>query len=187
MLGLVLLAATLALAGCAGSPAPAPTPTGPVVSGGSQTQDPSATGAPSPSATPAGPPTCAGIIPADTVDAFTEAGWTSREDPFYVGNIELPDGIQCTWGNAKIASDQVQVFGWAPLDADQARAVKEELLGSGWKEFEENGAVYLTATGDMVMNPDDDGYGMTYRLDDGQITLADTRQGLLLIQWPPAG
>ena len=31
---------------------------------------------------------------------------------------------------------------------------------------------------------DDEGYGMTYLFTPGQVTVADTKQGLLLIEWP---
>jgi hypothetical protein len=71
------------------------------------------------------------------------------------------------------------------MDASLEAEVKKELLDSGWKELDEDGVTYITATGTMVMNPDDEGYGITYRLGDGEITLADTKQGLLLVQWPP--
>ncbi|WP_051191576.1 hypothetical protein [Microbacterium luticocti] len=181
ILATVTLGAVLLVAGCTGEPAPTASPTLPLVT----PQNHDASPRPDASPTPVGDPTCERIIPQTTVDAFTQAGWTSRQDPFYVGNIELAGGIQCTWGDATVASDQVQVFGWAPIDAETAGQVEKELLDSGWKEFSEDGAVYLTATGTMIMNPDDDGYGMTYRITDGQIIFADTKQGLLLIQWPP--
>jgi len=123
---------------------------------------------------------CEGILPAETVEAFTEAGWTSRQDPFYVGNTELSGGLQCIWGNPKVASDDVQVYGWAPITDDQAQQVTDELTAQGWVASEENGATYFVA-------PDNAPMGMAYRLTDDQLTVSDTKQGLLLIEWPPAG
>jgi len=123
---------------------------------------------------------CETILPAETVEAFTDAGWTSRQDPFYVGNTELVDGLQCIWGNPEVASDDVQVYGWAPLTGDEPQQVTDELTAQGWVESEENGATYFVA-------PDDAPMGMAYRLTDDQLTVSDTKQGLLLIEWPPAG
>jgi len=182
----VAVLAVLILAGCAGPSEPAVTPTVPLVSPGGEPDRPAPSiTAPAPTAGSVGEPTCESIISKVTVDDLTKLGWKAREDPFYVGNIELPGGIQCTWGDPEVASDQVQVFGWAPLDPSLEAEVKNELLSSGWKELDEDGVTYITATGSMVMNPDDDGYGITYRLEDGEIALADTKQGLLLVQWPP--
>ncbi|WEG07451.1 hypothetical protein PU630_09245 [Microbacterium horticulturae] len=127
-----------------------------------------------------GTPTCEAILPAETVSAFTDAGWTSRQDPFYVGNTELSDGLQCIWGNPEVASDDVQVYGWAPLSGDEAQQVTDELTAQGWVESEENGAKYFVA-------PDDAPMGMAYRIAGDELTVSDTKQGLLLIEWPPAG
>jgi hypothetical protein len=181
-----VLGALLVVAGCAANPVPAVTPTVPLASPSGQAAAPSATvTGPDATAAPVGPPTCEGIISSVTVDDLTKLGWEARQDPFYVGNIELAGGIQCTWGDPGVASDQVQVYGWAPMDDAVKAEVTKELLDSGWKEFDEDGATYLTATGHMIMNPDEDGYGITFRLGDGQISVADTKQGLQLVQWPP--
>ena len=51
----------------------------------------------------------------------------------------------------------------------------------GWKSI---GDEYITENPANVLNPDSDGYGMTYQFGDGWITLADTKQGLLLIERP---
>jgi hypothetical protein len=181
----LLLSATLALAGCASSATPSAAPTADAtVTVPAPTETVSGSEAPTGPDAPSGEPTCDGIIPSTTVEAFTKEDWTFREDPFYVGNINLAGGIQCTWGNASVASDQVQVFGWAPMTDAQRGEVEKELVDSGWKKFTEDGVEYITATDDMIMNPDDDGYGMTYRFGKGQITFADTKQGLLLVEWP---
>ncbi|GAA3762273.1 hypothetical protein GCM10022240_13590 [Microbacterium kribbense] len=184
----VALALAAALAGCTAAQ-PAPT-TSASASAGDHVPQPSTTVRGSEvSATPAGDPTCEKIIPQTTVQTFADTGWSSREELFYVGNVELPGGIQCTWGDPKVPSDQVQLFGWAPATPELIAAAKKELLdaGAGWTEFDEGGATYITAGKDMIMNPDDQGYGMTYRFDKDQITVADTKQGLLLVEWPPTG
>lgn len=131
-----------------------------------------------PDTAPADAPTCASILPAETVDAFADVGWTSRQDPFYIGNIAMTDGLQCIWGNPEVASDDVQVYGWAPLDDDLAADVIAELSDQGWERSESDGAVYFTT-------PEDGPGGMAYRLTDDEITVSDTKQGLLLIEWPP--
>ncbi|QAY61079.1 hypothetical protein ET475_14520 [Microbacterium protaetiae] len=177
-----VLAGALALTACAdgdsGTVAPAtPEPGASAPISGSQV-----TSAPSQNAEP----TCDTILPSDTVEDFVDAGWAARQDPFYVGNIELSDGIQCTWGDPKVASDQVQVYGWAPLSAQQSDEITTELIDSGWEKIDGDGVVYLTAPEEMIMSRDEDGYGMTYRLSDHDIAVSDTKQGLLLVEWPPS-
>ena len=97
------------------------TPMGPEYSSESSTRcagtDASAT-AEHPTEAPDADPTCQTIIPAATATDFADTGLTAREDPFYIAGILLPDGIQCTWGDQSVASDQVQVYGWAPITAD---------------------------------------------------------------------
>ena len=44
--------------------------------------------------------------------------------------------------------------------------------------------VYVTESPSTVIAPDENGYGITYLFADGQVTVADTKQGLLLIEWP---
>jgi hypothetical protein len=73
------------------------------------------------------------------------------------------------------------VFGWAPASDTEAQTARSELLASGWKSV---GDEYITENPENVLNPDSDGYGMTYQFGDGWITLADTKQGLLLIERP---
>ncbi len=105
------LLAALVLAGCTSTPDAAP----------SVAASATATDLPAPdadtSATPTTAPidpTCENIIPKSTVDDFKSLGWTSQEEPFRIGATALDDGIQCKWGDAKVASDRVQIFGWAP-------------------------------------------------------------------------
>jgi hypothetical protein len=170
------------LSSCAGSPAPTASGSTASARPSSPVATPSASEAP-----PAADPTCDTIIPQTTVSSLEDAGWSSQQDPFYIGNTEIPDGLQCTWGDTTVASDHVQIYGWAPITADQADAAKKDLLGQGWREVDVDGAVYITAGKDMIMDPDDDGYGMTYRFGDGWVTVADTKQGLVLVEWPPKG
>ena len=84
-------------------------------------------------------------------------------------------------GDYSVASDHVQVFGWAPASDTEAQTARSELLASGWKSI---GDEYITENPSNVLNPDSDGYGMTYQFGDGWITLADTKQGLLLVERP---
>ncbi len=180
---LAVAVAAVALVGCgAAAPETAPSsvaPSTPAPSG-SAPQD----AGPTPSQ-PAPDPACDTIIPADVVQAFTDAGWGSQQDVFRIGATEIPGGLTCTWGDLSVASDHVQMFGWAPIDADTAAQQQAALLQEGW--FREDGpdGVYITENKDTVVAPDEDGYGWTYLFGDGWVKFADTKQGLLLVSWPP--
>lgn len=180
---LVLLAAAALLAGCATTPAPEPsTPAAP---------EPSASAAPAPEPTPTvdeplADPTCDTIIPADVVQDFADAGWTAQPDVFRVGATEVAGGLQCVWGDYSVASDHVQIFGWAPIGADDALALGEDLIRDGWQRVGSEDGVYITEDPATAISTDDDGFGMTYFFGDGFVTVSDTKQGLLLISWPPA-
>lgn len=130
------------------------------------------------------PPTCTGILAPATVRALTAQGWSPRQDPFFIGNARLHGGIQCTWGDAAHPNDDVQVYGWAPVTRAQATKAENELAGTGWRRLTQGDDTCYTATGDMIVNPDSDGFGMTYCFAARQVTVADTKQGLLLVQWP---
>ena len=56
----------------------------------------------------------------------------------------------------------------------------------GW--LRESGAdgVYVTESPETTIAADENGYGMTYLFGDGWVMLADTKQGLVLIEWPRA-
>jgi len=187
VLGIAALA--FSLAACA--PEPDPTdPSAPQTSAPADPGEPQSTGEPADEggdpSTPAADPTCETIIPASVVDEFEKVNWTSREDEFRVGATIVPDGIQCVWGDMTVASDHVQIYGWAPIDADAAAALQAELESQGWLREEEGSTVYITEDPAYALSTDEDGYGMTYEFGDGWVTLADTKQGLLLVKWPPA-
>ncbi|GAA3650598.1 hypothetical protein [Microbacterium marinilacus] len=174
---LLVAVASLALASCgAGSPDPA---------------DPDAapTGMPSADATsgPANPdaqPTCDTIIPESLVSDFEGYGMSSQEEPFLVGpDQELEGGIQCTWGNLDVATDDVQIYGWAPIDAQRAAELQAYLEEQGWVREEADGYVYVSEDPELAMHVDDDGYGMTYAFGEDHVLLADTKQGITLVTW----
>ncbi|MFT4229102.1 MAG: hypothetical protein QM602_02310 [Microbacterium sp.] len=178
--GLALAAATL-LIGCAETPEAVPTT--PVTTA---EPTPSVTSeTPSPTPTPVGDPECDTIIPQDVVDSFEQSNWSFATDVFRVGATEVPGGITCTWGDLEVASDNVQMFGWAPIDADAAAQQQDALTQEGWIREDEPEGVYLTENPEVVAAPDDEGYGWTYLFGDGWVTFSDTKQGLLLIEWPP--
>ncbi len=182
--GLILAAGALALTACAQPAAPETVPTTPPPATAVPTSP-----APTPSEgseeSPAAEPACETIIPESTVEVFESEGWTARADSFRVGAIEIPAGIQCTWGDYSVATDHVQVFGWAPLEAAEVGRAEAELLQSGWTREEGDGGFYITESAETVLAPDDEGYGFTYFFGDGFVTLADTKQSLLLVEWPP--
>jgi hypothetical protein len=129
-------------------------------------------------------PTCETLLAPSTLSMFDEHGWTYREQEFRFGEDVVDDGFQCVWGDYSVASDHVQVFGWAQLDAAASAAAQQKLLSEGWLRADQDGRTYITEDPDFAFAVDEDGYGMTYEFGDGWATLADTRQGLLLIQLP---
>lgn len=178
---LSLGAASVALAACVAAPAATPT-TPPPASASSA--PPVASPEPSVSATSDAEATCASLLPASTVADFEELGWTSQEGPFYAGGVELADGIQCTWGDYSVATDHVQIYGWAPITDAAASTAKNELLSGGWRSEESADGLYITESTDTAIATDDEGYGITYLFGDGWVTISDTKQGLLLIERP---
>lgn len=143
--------------------------------------------APETTATPASEtpdPTCENIIPQATADDFTSIGWVTQQEPFRIGAIALDDGIQCKWGDQKIASDRVQIFGWAPIDEATATTAQKELVASGWKVEVDDDGTYVTENPEWLGGRGVDGYGLTYLFGDGFVKLADTRQSLILVDAP---
>ena len=120
-------------------------------------------------------PTCETIISPTTVEDFESLGWTSLSDKFLVGSFEIPDGVQCIWGDFSTATDHVQLFGWAPIAADQAEKAEAELVGQGWRREESPEGVYITESPETAVSVDEDGYGLTYLFGDGWVKYADTK------------
>ena len=178
----LLIAAALVLTSCSGSPA------NPV---GGESPTPAAT-SPTPTASPTGSPpavadpTCDTIISPAIVAEFENVGWTARADAFRIGELELAEGVQCTWADFTIATDQVQIYGWAPISAEQATAAQQQLVANGWRRESGPDGVYITESPETTVATDADGYGLTYLFGDGWVKHADTKQGLLLVVWPPA-
>jgi len=133
---------------------------------------------------PVGDPTCETIIPEGTVADFEGLGWSVQSIPFRAGSLELIGGVQCTWGDYSVATDHVQIFGWAPVTDKQAQAAQDELTASGWTREETAGGIYVTESPDTALATDAEGYGLTYLFGDGWVKYADTKQGLLLVEWP---
>lgn len=181
----LVVAATLALTtACAGGPAddapdaletPLPAPTSP-------SPAPEVT----PSATPIGDPTCETIIPASTVQDLSDVGWTSRAEPLRIGELEITGGVQCIWGDFTTATDHVQIYGWAPISPEQAEVAQDELVAVGWRIEETPEGVIVTESAETTVATDEEGYGLTYLFGEGWVKYADTKQGLLLVIWPPS-
>lgn len=176
------------LSACAPSPAPAPTtPT----SGSTETIAPSGPAStPQPEETGGGAVapedvTCENLIGADLVTELSDQGWTARVDPFFIGDLELADGISCTWGDFEAsAGDDLLLFAWSAISADDAASAQAALSAEGWITEESSAGVYVTEDPAQAIAVDADGYGMTYLFGDGWVTLSDTKQGLVLIERP---
>ncbi|GAA5199257.1 hypothetical protein [Microbacterium jejuense] len=177
-----LALSAMALSACTGTPETTPDPT----TSSAPTQvaaEPTASAKPTPTAD--ADPTCETLITADVVASYESIGVTSRESPMYIGSTEVKGGLLCMWANYdQPASDSGQIYGWAKLTKDAAKDAQDELVDEGWVLEETDGGVYVTESPDTALVTDDDGYGMTYLFTDGQVTVADTKQGLLLIEWP---
>jgi len=180
-----LALSALALTACAGSPDAAPAPSS---SSAPTTTAPEPSKSAAPDPTTAATPTCKTLISDSLVADYEKIGVTSQESPLYIGSQQIDSGILCMWANFdQPAGDSGQIYGWAKMTDTEAEAAQEELLAEGWvREDAAAGGVYITESHDTALVTDDQGYGMTYLFTDGQVTVADTKQGLLLIEWPKA-
>lgn len=181
---IVLTVAVITLVtACAAGPAPAPQPT--ETTAGTPTAS-----APAPSATPTADaagedPTCETLIGAEIVADFESVGWTAQAEKLYIGDRALDDGLQCVWADfSGPAGDHLQMFGWGVITAEEASESQAWLVEQGWIREESDLGVYITTPKGTAIVVDDDGYGMTYLFGDGWVKFADTKQGILLIEWP---
>ncbi|GAA5208115.1 hypothetical protein [Microbacterium kyungheense] len=181
----VLALSALALTACAGSPEANPDPTTSSVPT-TAAPEPSASAAPEPTADAA--PTCETLISDSLVADYEKIGVTAQESPFYIAGQAIEGGLRCMWANFdQPAGDSGQIYGWAKMSDADADAAQQALLAEGWvREDAADGGVYITESHDTAIVTDDEGYGMTYLFAAGQVTVADTKQGLLLIEWPKA-
>lgn len=177
------LAVSALATACAARDTPEPLPTESVAG----TPTPSA---PEPSATPTADaatedPTCETLIGADIVADFESVGWTARAEQLYIGEKALDGGLQCVWADFEgPAGDHLQMFGWGRITADEASDSQSWLTSQGWLREDTPDGVYITTPKGTAIVVDDDGYGMTYLFGDGWVKFADTKQGILLIEWP---
>ncbi len=185
-LGAVFVLSVLAVTatGCA-TPQPEPTSSASAAAPAPAPSSPSPTPDTEESSAPIAAPTCDTIISEDIVSDFESIGWTALADDLRIGE-DFSGGVQCMWGDFSTVSDHVQIFGWAPITTDEAHTAQDALLQEGWTREDGSGGVYITESPETAVAPDDDGYGITYFFGDGYVIVADTKQGLLLIEWPPA-
>ncbi|MFT4157531.1 MAG: hypothetical protein QM630_06330 [Microbacterium sp.] len=180
LVGILLVAALSACATTEASPTPEATRT-------PAAPEPEATVEPVPSETP-DPPVdeelaCDTIITDGTVAALTDLGWTPQRQDFVIGDIALPEGMLCFWADYTVATDHGQLYGWAAISAEDAATAQTSLLASGWTRQNGPEGSYFTEDAQFSLGTDSDGYGMTYLFGDGWVKLADTKQGLILIDW----
>lgn len=159
------VAATFALAACAPTSPADPQASAPA--GGEQQSDPTM------------PPTCKTILPETLVADFESYGLVPVEEPFSFGDpatTSIPDGVECKWGNADIATDHgVQLFGWAPIDAAGTEKWVTYLTEQGWTRTEGDGLIYLS-------DPFEGVEGVTYAFGDGYVVLADSKEFVQLVR-----
>ena len=177
-------AGILLLAGCATA---APGPEGSALPTAPTAEATATTGPSEPSPTPTSAPTevsCESIISTDTAAQLAAQGWTAKESPLVVGTTTVSDGLSCMWADFAVPSGALLIFGWGPIDDADAVAAQNELLAQGWMREEGTEGTYITEDPMQAPTTDVDGYGMTYLFGDGWGTVADTKQGLLLINRP---
>ncbi|MGF3054102.1 hypothetical protein ACQUSY_09110 [Microbacterium sp. YY-03] len=179
-----LLLAAASLAACS-APAPAPAPSteqpAPTITAqpgtGSNTAPPEETAEPEVA-------TCENLLPETLITQFEEMGWSYQQSQLFGVDAPLPDSVQCTWGDYEShSSEAVQIYAWSPIDEATATAMQDALVTQGWTREVDGDVVYITA-GDRSAVVDENGYGMTYKFVEGSVTYADTKQGLVLVQWP---
>lgn len=148
---------------------------------------PTPTPEPTADAEPSAAPTCETIISPSLISEFEDAGLTVKSEAFRIGELVIDEGVQCTWGNFNVASDHVQIYGWAPITATEAKNAEAELLAAGWRRETSPDGVIISESTDTTISPDAQGYGLTYLFGDGWVKHADTKQSLILITWPAVG
>lgn len=179
----VFVLSALVLSACAASGSPDPEPTTNATTPAPAAPESTPTTEPGPASTP--DPTCETLIGEAVVADFDSVGWTVRAEPFYIGSLEVPDGLRCVWANFDSpAGDHGQMFGWAEISDEDAAAAQEELVAQGWLREEAPEGVYITESPETAIAADENGYGMTYLFSGGTVKFADTKQGILLIEWP---
>src|SRR5690606_18762016 len=134
--------------------------------------------------TAAAEPTCETLITPGLADDLAELGGEALEEPFVIGGDTLDDGIQCKWGDPSGGSDTMQLYAWAPVDAEQSEKLQSSLADDGWIREEDDSRVLLTEDPETAFQTDEDGFGFTYAFGDGWVTFSDTRAGLDVIRWP---
>lgn len=180
------LLTALALASCAPAAEPQGASTPPAPAPAASTPPP-ATVAPEPAEEstpePGADPTCDTIISSGTVDALEAQGWTAMQEEFRIGETVIDGGLMCMWADFSTASDHGQMYAWGPIDDGTADAAVAGLQRDGWLRSAEGDRTYLTEDPAYALATDDDGFGMTYEFGDGWVKFADTKQGLLLVDW----
>jgi hypothetical protein len=182
---ILMIAATAMLASACASPAPQPDPTPSATADAAPadpTPEPESTTEPGADATDE--PNCENILAKATVDDFESLGWTALADAFQAGSVSIPEGVQCIWGDFSTATDHVQIFGWAPITAEQAETAVADLVAEGWTREDGDEGVYVTENAETAATVDEEGYGLTYLFGDGWVKYADTKQGLILVAFP---
>lgn len=177
------LAAAL-LTGCA-SAHPEPTDTADAAAQPTTPADTDTDATPEPQNTTASA-TCETIISEDTLSTLNAQGWSARESALEAGGITLDEGLQCMWTDYENPTGDLMIFGWAPITAEEAREMQDGLVAEGWLRQEEGDVLYITEDPEQALTVDENGDGMTYAFGDGWVTVADVKQGLLLIHRPGA-
>lgn len=154
-------------------PAAAPAPTA---------QDPAATPQPIETGVPADEVTCETLVLPSTRETFESSGWSVEQADLTILEDTLAGGIECTWADFSIQSNDRVVLGWAPVAPDVAVGLQDGLEAEGWLREDEGETVYLTEPNPLTV--DENGYGYTYEFSEGWVAMADWKANLPLIETP---
>lgn len=151
------------------------------------------TGSPSPAAPESVDATCETIATDDFRSMMAENEWVSWTDderpgrPFDAFPSGAPaDALTCVWGAApELATDNVVVLAWAPIDADAAAAAQESLEAEGFERIEAPEGIYLAMPADpQDPQASEDGYVQSYLFAEDDVRWAMYKDELEFITAP---
>ncbi len=176
----------LALAGCSASGAPETAPSVAATASGPAVDGSAPTDSPEPEDEPSIAPTCENIIRSLWSTTSRASGGHRRRISSASARRRSTAASSASGATRAIASDRVQIFGWAPIDDSTAAQAVSDLTAAGWKVEKDSDGTYVTENPDWLNGRGVDGYGLTYLFGDGFVKFADTRQSLLLVDSPRA-
>lgn len=191
----LVVAGTLSLSACAGTPEPVAETAAPAAS-------PTATvpAAPSPEASPSETAdssavvytSCDQVITPALQQELSDLGWIGwnmvgqeiGHSPFDVFPDGAPVGqLSCRFGKGPdVATDNVLDLAWAPIDGAAAQAAQTYLADAGFQRIDTPEGVEWAVRGEAGGWADADGWGQSYSFTDTDVRWAQVRDDLQYLQ-----